>query len=88
MRWVTDTVVLITILTVIVGLQFSGSYVGEGADSETLELRIDWDPISEHAKGLHMLSGDVFTEKSGNYLSLSKIQYLNQQMVTLLRLLA
>ena len=43
-----------------VGFQFSGSYKGDGADSESLELRIDWEAISEHAKELKVLSGDIF----------------------------
>ena len=44
------------------GFQFSGSYQGKGADSETLELRIDWNPTTEYAKALHVLSGDIFIE--------------------------
>ena len=46
-----------------VGFQFSGSYKGNGADSQSLELRIDWDPITEYAKALHVLSGDIFIEE-------------------------
>ena len=45
------------------GFQFSGSYKGDGADSEILELRIDWNPTTEYAKALHVLSGDIFIEE-------------------------
>ena len=49
----------------LIGFQFSGSYKGDGADSESLELRIDWEPISEYAKSLCVVSGDVFV--GGNW---------------------
>ena len=45
-----------------VGFQFSGSYKGDAADLHSLELRIDWDPITEYAKALRVISGDVFIE--------------------------
>ena len=45
-----------------IGFQFSGSYKGNGTSSHSLELRIDWDPITEYAKVLRVISGDIFIE--------------------------
>jgi len=49
-----------TMFFILTDFQFSGSYKGDGGDSDSLELRIDWDSISEYAKSLHVVSGDIF----------------------------